>query len=270
MSLLLCRQEPVKHPYYFENLGIHLYSSQELSYVIYNNPLLVMDGFVDDHLIEFIRDELDMGFLALKVERWLKSGENPDEALALILQETDYYNSVELSKFRQQMAALKKMSPAEYGKAKADFLFGKKQYGKAIGVYERVLAEPGGSSRDEAFISRIWNNLAASYARMFLFDKAFHAYQKSYELVKSSEALQKLYYITKFNPALVLKDRYQSIITDEIKAEWDAEYEAAREKAKEADSVKKLDELFQKDSIKRLSGATAMVKAWKQEYRNMI
>ena len=43
MSLILCRQEPVTVPLYIEDLGIHLYSSQELCYVIYNNPLLVID-----------------------------------------------------------------------------------------------------------------------------------------------------------------------------------------------------------------------------------
>ena len=45
MSLLLCRLEPVQHPYYVEVLGIHIYSSQELCYIIYNNPLLVMEDF---------------------------------------------------------------------------------------------------------------------------------------------------------------------------------------------------------------------------------
>ena len=53
MSLILCRQEPVRHPFYIERLGIHIASSQELCYVIYQNPLLVLDGFVDDRLILF-------------------------------------------------------------------------------------------------------------------------------------------------------------------------------------------------------------------------
>ena len=39
MSLLLCRRERVKHPFYIEVLGIHIYSSQELCYVIYHHPL---------------------------------------------------------------------------------------------------------------------------------------------------------------------------------------------------------------------------------------
>ena len=48
MSLILCRQEPVRHPFYIERLGVHIASSQELCYVIYQNPLLVLDGFVDE------------------------------------------------------------------------------------------------------------------------------------------------------------------------------------------------------------------------------
>ena len=55
MSLILCRQEPVRHPFYIERLGVHIASSQELCYVIYQNPLLVLDGFVDDRLIESVR-----------------------------------------------------------------------------------------------------------------------------------------------------------------------------------------------------------------------
>ena len=64
MSLLLCRPEPVRHPYYIEILGIHIYSSQELCYVIYNNPLLAMEDFLDTPLLTFIRDELNLEALA--------------------------------------------------------------------------------------------------------------------------------------------------------------------------------------------------------------
>ena len=75
MSLLLCRLEPVKHPFVVAELGVRLFSSQELCYVIYENPLLVMEDFVDERLIQFIREDLDMDFLAGKLENWKKSGE---------------------------------------------------------------------------------------------------------------------------------------------------------------------------------------------------
>ena len=132
MSLLLCRQEHVKRPYFMESMGIHLYSSQELSYVIFNHPMLVLDGFVDERLLAFLREELNQGFLALKLERWLKSGENPDEALMIILQECDYYSMAEVGRFRQMAATLRKKHPAEFMCMKADELFSLRQYGRAV------------------------------------------------------------------------------------------------------------------------------------------
>ncbi len=70
MSLLLCRREKVKHPFYIEVLGIHIYSSQELCYVIYHHPLLVMNDFVDASLFFFVKNELGLGFLAGRMESW--------------------------------------------------------------------------------------------------------------------------------------------------------------------------------------------------------
>ena len=95
MSLILVRQEPVKHPYYVDALGVHIASSKELCYVIYNNPLLAMDDFVNDHLIAFIRNELGLGFLAEKLAQWKRSRENPDEMLVIILEECYYYTDRE-------------------------------------------------------------------------------------------------------------------------------------------------------------------------------
>ena len=90
MSLLLCRQEPVTAPYYVEALGVHLYSSQELCYVIFHHPLLVMEDFVDERLTAFLRSELRMPFLAERIEKWLESRGDSDELLFQILQDCSY------------------------------------------------------------------------------------------------------------------------------------------------------------------------------------
>ena len=73
MSLLLCRREKVKHPFYIEVLGIHIYSSQELCYVIYHHPLLVMNDFVDASLFFFVKNELGLGFLAGRMEKLVEA-----------------------------------------------------------------------------------------------------------------------------------------------------------------------------------------------------
>ena len=87
MSLLLCRREFVKHPFYIEILGIYIYSSQELCYVICNHPLLVMDGFVDKALFGFVKNELGMGAVAGRMEKLSETGSRPEEVLYLFLAE---------------------------------------------------------------------------------------------------------------------------------------------------------------------------------------
>lgn len=270
MSLILCRQEPAKHPYYFEALGVHLYSAPEICYVIFNNPLLVMDGFVDEHLLEFMRDELDLGFLVMKLDKWRQSGEDLDELLFLILQECDYYTPAEVSRFRQQITAYRKMSPAEFAKAKADYLFSGKQYGKAVAEYERILELPKENGVDDIFLAKIYNNLGAACARLFLTDRAYLAYQKSFDLVKSSDVLKRIYYLSKWNPAIVLKDRFKTLITEDMIKGCEVDMRQAEEDAEHAESIRDLDGLFAKDPIKRLHGAGELVHQWKTEYRNMV
>ncbi|WP_077610554.1 hypothetical protein [Clostridium sp. Marseille-P2415] len=270
MSLILCRPEPVHHPFYFEGLGVRLYSSQELCYVIYNNPLLVMDGFVDQNLIEFIRDDLDMAFLASKLDKWQQSGEEPDELLAIILHECDYYHAAEVSRFRQKLISYRKMPAAEFLKAKADYLFSIKQYGKAVAEYQRIIDLPKADRGDDVFLAKIYNNLGASYARLFMTDKAYQAYQKSFDLVKNGEVLKRICHLAQWNPAMVVNERFQSLITEELKQECKSEREKAEELAVGADSLKELENLFQKDPIKRIHGAGELVQKWKQEYRNIM
>lgn len=270
MSQILCRQEPVSHPFYFDGLGVQLYSSQELCYVIYNHPLLVLEGFVDGNLVEFIRDELNMVFLAAKLEKWQQTGESGDALLFLILTECDYYNATEIRRFSQQLEGYKRLTPPEFAKTKADYLFSRKQYGKAAAEYEGILEMSEDRPMDDSFLAKVYHNLGSSHARLFSMEKAYQAYQKSFDLVKNEEVLKRIYYLSRWNPSLVLKERIRSLITQATSSAWDEEMEEAKEAAKEAESLKEIEELFSKDPIKRMAGASQMVQKWKMEYRGMI
>lgn len=270
MSLLLCRQEPVKHPFYVEFLDIHLYSSQELCYVIYNHPLLVLDGFVGEPLLTFLRDELNLGFLALKLERWLKSGENSDEVLTMILQECDYYKPAEINRFKQQVSGIRRMHPSQYRKLKADELFGLRQYGRAVELYQELLELPKDTYVDDMFDGRIWNNLGSCYARMFQLERAFAAFEKAYAKTGEQQVLERLYELTLLDGRLVLGERLGAMVTQEQKDAWEAKMDAARKKAAQSEQVKEIEELFARDPVKRQAGAAKLVAQWKQEYRNMV
>lgn len=270
MSLILCRQEPVKHPYYIEELGIHIYSSQELCYIIYNHPILVLDDFIGEPFIEFIRRELDMDYLAGRVEKLIETGSRSEDVLILVLSECDYYNDKEIQKFRQAASALRSLHPAEYEKERADYMFRAGQYGKAAQRYARVLEYPKDRQVDESFLAKVYNNLGASYALMFRFGRAMSAYDKAYELGKEPEVLKRMYFLTSFSSDMEVKEHCRALFTKELEQQWDQEMEAAGLEAAQDEAVRALRTLFKKDPIKRMDGASRMVQRWKQEYRMMV
>ncbi len=270
MSLLMCRPEPVNHPYYIEVLGIHLYSSQELCYVIFNNPLLVLEDFVDPSLIHFIGEELGMTKLAGKLKQLSDAREGEELKLLLILTECDYYTEYEIGRFKQVIAGLKKLHPAEYAKRAADYLFEKKQYGKAAQRYEKLLDYPRDKTVGDAFLGEVSYSLGAAWAQMFQFERAYKALDQSYGLTKSQDTLKRIYYLTVFEPALAAKERYRPLFTPALKEAWDQELALARQGAQAAREVAGLRELFRQDEQARLSGAEEMIGRWKREYRLMI
>lgn len=268
MSVIVCRQKRAEHPYFLEGLGVNIYTCQELCYGIYHHPLLFMDGIMDQNLVDFIRDEFGMGFVAARLEQRIKSGDRPEEVLFLFMQECDYYTTAELNRLRQTVAGLKKLPAFEYAKRKADYLVQFKQYGRAIAGYEEIL-EAGDGRGDDLFISRVWNNLGACRARIFRFKEAMEAFGKSYEKRKDMAVLERMYHLTLLNPKLQLREPYRSAVSEELMGRWKKDFEQAREAAKESEEVKGIRELFEKDSVRRLDGAAALVEEWKQEYRGM-
>lgn len=271
MSLIYCRAEPVMNPFEVPELGVHLHSSQELCYVIYENPLLVMDDFVDNRLIQFIRDDLNMEVLADRLESSKRSGESSDNMLLMILSHCQYYQASEVSKYRQVLIQMRKKHPAEYKKAKADYLFERKQYGRAVPIYEKLLEQEKDSVVNDRFFCRVWCCLGACHARLFQFDKACRDYDKAYSCDNhNEEILEKLYFLKFLSPQLALDPRYQVILSGVDQKGWERKILDARAKGRESSQVKELDQLFLKDPVKRLSGAAEIVKKWKQDYRGML
>lgn len=269
MSYILCRQEPVETPYYMEELGLHLYSSQELCYVIYHYPLLVLDGFLDDRLTAFLRNELRLPFLAERIEKWLETRGESDELLFQILADCAFYTRQEQAKFREEVAAYRKLPPDEYQKKRADYFYELGLYGKAIALYGGLLEGTSGNLTAD-LKGRLCNNIAACYARLFCYQKAMHSYERAWDEDPKENYLREMYFLTLKEPKLAMKERCAAQVSEEQKAAWDMEYQVLLKEQSEPESLKELELVFAKDPIRRLAGAGQILNRWKLEYRKMV
>ncbi len=270
MSLILCRQEPVENPFLVEELGVRLYSSQELCYVIYNHPLLVMEDFLNERLTAFLRSELRLPFLAERIEKWLENRGPADELLFQILSDCAYYTAQEQAKFRQDVTALRKLPQEEFDKRRADYFYKLGLYGRAVTMYERILEKGRDKGMSGEFKGKLWNNIAACYARLFCYQKAMHAYDCAWNEDERPEYLKRMYFLMKLQPGLEMKERYAEKLSGEDTAGWEGELKAAGEAGADAPEVKELRELFERDPLKRFAGASEILNGWKIRYRRMI
>lgn len=269
MSLFLCRQEPVKHPFYISELDIRIYSSQELSYVIINNPLLVRDGFVNERLLLFLRDQLDMGFLSLKMDRLRKAGESDLEILCLFLQEADYCLADEIARFRTQFTELNKMPAARYQKVKAEYLYRIGQYVKAISELKKITEMPRNNLTDESFLGMVYSNIGSCYVQLLQYERAVKAFEKSYFYVQDENTLKYLYFLSEIESGLFVSVQCRQMMTAKLKELWKTELTGKREQIAHGDEKRNLDELFSRDPIRRKQGAEAQIRTWKQKYHSM-
>jgi len=268
MSVIVCKPGRAAHPYYMEGIGVNIYTCQELCYAIYHHMMLFLDGFLDNSLVDFIRDELGMGFLAARMEQRMKSGEKAEDPLFLFLQECDYYTTMEINRLRQTAASLRKLPPLEFAKKKADYLAELKQYGKAAAGYEEIL-EKADSKTDSQLTGRVLNNLGTCYARIFQFRKAMEAFDKAYGQKKDLRILEHMYHLTRLSPGLELRERYRSMVSKELMEQWNQDFEKAGEAAHKSEDVKNLEKLFDKEPDEREKEIGRLVEEWKQEYRGM-
>lgn len=267
MSLLLCRQEPVIYPYYIEELGIHICSSQELCYVIYNHPLLVMEDFVNERLADFLRTELQMPFLAERIVRWIAGHTNTDDMLFTILQECTYYSTQEQARFRQTVTNLRKMASNEYEKRRADYFYTISLYGRAVSMYERILEDGKSRSLPNEFKSKIWNNIASCYTKMFCYQKAMYAYDCAWNEKNDPAYLKNIYFLTLLEPELELKEKYRQMLEAEDTEIWAAEAKKILIEAGMAAPVTRVLQMFEKEPEQQLLKAAETVNQWKGQYR---
>ncbi len=269
MSLLLCRQEQVSNPYYVEELGVHLYSSQELCYVIYNYPLLVMDDFFDELLIGFIRTELAMPFLAEKITKLKDEHGTTDEILFQILADVAYYSPREQAAYRQKVMALRRLSPAEYQKEKAGYFYEIGLCGRALAIYGKILDDDRDIKLASDFRAGIKNNMAACCAKLFDYSGAMREYDAAYCEDEKEEYLKRMYFLKKQKPELAMNERYENKITDEMIQAWDQEYDSLVDETKDDVRLDEISAIFEKDPIKRMSQAGELLRSWKEKYRQM-
>lgn len=265
-NLILCSSKKARHPYYVEQLGIRLYTGEELSYFIYNNLMLLDESFLDERLYRFLENEAGLPETAGKLRRWRGSA-GFGELLLVILQDVHYYGSQELLAFQAETKRLAREERENIVKERADYLVGVGRCYDAVRLYDLIPNLRYDRALSDPFKASIQYNKGAALARLFAFSDAVACYRSCYQLSGNEEALKRICYIRQLAPETPGAAEALAGTDPEKIAAWQAEFETEKARADAGGKAAALAALENRDAIRKGAGYKKQVEEWQAEYR---
>ncbi len=173
---LAATQKEVKQPFCFTVTRINVYSLEEAAYHCYSYYSESADDFLGDTFLEWVKDTLELPFIASKLRKLRGLSAFSDRLIGFIkLCGCSHYG---LDTLRHSVANWEQRKDWEKLKERADFLYNHGEYEAALKAY-RVAAE----QTDEA---RVWNNLGLCLMKLRRAKEAAVAFQSASKCAESA------------------------------------------------------------------------------------
>lgn len=187
----LCQLKKAHHPYHITSIGVDIYTIEELCFYLRQNVYLIDESIIGEELCIWLADELKQKGMAVTLMDYLKKDKGVGLFLTLIYRETGYLSPAEFRTMQEQLAGLQVQPEDHRRKLKADHLVERGMYASAINEYYKILRSRSQGSLGTKFFVSVLNNMAAAYARQFLFEEAADCLWQSYGIVRSGEVWRK-------------------------------------------------------------------------------
>ena len=138
--LLLCRGTEGKHPLYVKELGLNLYTVEELSYYIVNHAYFLDESFFSDELYAFLALECRMPALEKKLKTAAGEGQDFVSRIMMLQEEIHYYTDFERLAFKERLTQITSATAAERMKWQGDYMLQQQKYESALRLYDNALA----------------------------------------------------------------------------------------------------------------------------------
>ena len=180
MSIRLCIGEYARIGYEPEQMGIKVYSLEELCFFIKENAFLLDDGFVDDSLGAWIAQECKVEEFGEELRKASRKRMSLKSYIEMILEYTCFFSKEKNQEILDIIAENSNLSIYQKKKARADALVKKGHFGMAGKEYGRLLK----MLPEEQSILRgeIYHGCGVCLANMFYFTLAGEYFLKAHTL----------------------------------------------------------------------------------------
>ena len=192
-QLLLCANQLAKEPFYLDNMSLHIFSLEEMSYYLVHNTDFVDVDIMSSEFITWVEKEIGDEKLADSLQKLVAQNVKLYQYAEYFLQMVGYATKDELAHVKGVLIQLENKDELEQHKMRADKLLAQNKYAMAMQEYLGILKKLKEDTTNE-FEGSIYHNLATAHARMFLYARAMQLYEMAYALNGKEESLRRMCY----------------------------------------------------------------------------
>lgn len=190
-EIILCNNNLTSMPYFISNVGIHIYSLEELCYYITNNVYFIEKDFMNEELCTWISNNIKHEALGNELRTLMREDAPLSHFIGTLLSEVGYSTNKEIAQTIGLLKELEEKSDFECDKIRADRLLSRNKYIASIFEYRRLLDESQNlEEKNDELVGKLWHNLATAYCKMFLFHEAAICYEKAYVINHNKDSLK--------------------------------------------------------------------------------
>ena len=193
-SLILCHKKKAKQPYEIARIHRGIYTIEELCYYLCNHIYLVDYTIMNEHLCDWLEEELELSELAGNIRRQLEQNGTIEQFILTILEYSSIYTAGELKSIQDVLEKLKNQKPVEKQKYKADNLLQSGSVKSAIMAYQEIIQGERDDSVNGKFYGRVYGCLGAAYGRLFLYEEAAKMYEAAFQICEEESMLKAYLY----------------------------------------------------------------------------
>ena len=185
--MLLGTGRYAERPYYVDRFYVNLYSVEELCYILVDKAEMLDQEIMQRDMVRWLDEECGLDELAHALYALLNQKGSTVAYVGTILEYVNLYSPEVISRTEEIVRNNDGLSPYERHKAKADYLLKERRYFTAMEQYHSLLAVL--SDTDRLLQAKIYHNMGAACAGMFMYERAADWFLKSHEIDGRKESM---------------------------------------------------------------------------------
>ncbi|MCR4587063.1 MAG: hypothetical protein K5682_01530 [Lachnospiraceae bacterium] len=178
-------------PYYVKNADIHVYSIEELCYVICENAFVLEDSLVDRDLVSWIDHSLGLKDLAKSLHELMNQNGSAGALAGIILDYTGNYDTRQVNYVENILQTGSGLTTYEKRRHHADYMLSVGKYIRAVEEYQELLGDM--PDADRKFHGDVLCNMGTALANLFLYQEAADAFARAADLLPEDQTIIQAY-----------------------------------------------------------------------------